>query len=108
MRIQLQAFPLALLEYVHVKTTFQTVVSPCTIVPYTIYPGETFQVFVVAVGQRSGIVPTAVRSSAMNIAQYDIAGDFHHSQYIQQVDKTCTKLNYTVFSLSQGMMIGLP
>ena len=81
--------------------------EPMYHVPYTVYPGETFHVSVVAVGQRSGIVPTAVRSSAMNIAQYDIAGDVHHSQYIQQVDNTCTKLNYTVFSLSQGMMIGL-
>ena len=81
--------------------------EPMYHVPYTIYPGETFQVSVVAVGQRSGIVPTAVRSSAMKIVQYDIEGDFHHSQYIQQVNNTCTKLNYTVFSLSEGMMIGL-
>ena len=31
-------------------------------ISYSIYPGKTFQVYVVAVGQRDGTVPTAVRS----------------------------------------------
>ena len=71
-------------------------------VPYTVYPGETFQVSVVAAGQRNGIVPTTVKSTAI-----EHKGDLHHYQYIQQVNNTCTKLNYTVFSLSQFINIGV-
>ena len=75
-------------------------------VPHTVYPGETFQVSVVAGGQRNGTVPTGVRSTPINYVQKH-KSDIHHSQYIQQVNNTCTKLNYTVFSLSQSMKIGL-
>ena len=57
----------------------------------SVYPGETFQVSVVAVGQRNGIVPAAVRS-------HTDKGRLASSQYIQQTTKMCTKLNYTVFS----------
>ena len=55
------------------------------------YPGETFQVSVVSVGQRNGIVPAAVRSRMDK-------GRLASSQYIQQTTKMCTTLNYTVFS----------
>ena len=55
------------------------------------YPGETFQVSVVTVGQRNGIVPAAVRSNVDK-------GRLASSQYIQQTTKMCTTLNYTVFS----------
>ena len=55
------------------------------------YPGETFQVSVVTVGQRNGIVPAAVRSDMDK-------GRLANSQYIQQTTKMCTTLNYTVFS----------
>ena len=57
----------------------------------SVYPGETFQVSVVAVGQRDGIVPAAVRSHMDE-------GRLASSQYIQQTTKMCTKLNYSVFS----------
>ena len=57
-----------------------------------VYPGEAFQVSVVAVGQRNGIVPAAVRSHMDK-------GTLLSSQYIQQTTKTCTLFNYTVFSL---------
>ena len=57
----------------------------------SVYPGETFQVSVVTVGQRAGIVPSAVRSHLDK-------GKLASSQYIQQTTKICTKLNYTVFS----------
>ena len=57
----------------------------------SVYPGETFQVSVVTVGQRDGIVPAAVRS-------HTDKGKLASSQYIQQTTKVCTKLNYTVFS----------
>ena len=65
-----------------------------------VYPGETFQVFAVAVGQRDGTVPSTVRSSI------DF-GDIPDSQYLQQANNTCTKLNYTVFSLSQVVNMNL-
>ena len=56
-----------------------------------VYPGETFQVLMVTVGQRNGIVPAAVRS-------HTDKGRLASSQYIQQTTKMCTTLNYTVFS----------
>ena len=61
-----------------------------------IYPGETVQVSVVTVGQRNGIVPTAVTSRVDR-------GRLLHYQYVQQTTKICTTLNYTVFS--QGDVI---
>ena len=77
-----------------------------TSVSYSVYPGETFQVSVVAVGQRDGTVPSTVRgtvrnwidSSPVNLLDY---------QYLQKTNNTCTKLNYTVFSLSQKVEIEL-
>ena len=57
----------------------------------SVYPGETLQVSVVAVGQRDGIVPAAIATRVDR-------GRLLHSQYIQQTTKMCTALNYTVFS----------
>ena len=57
----------------------------------SVYPGETFKVSAVAVGQRNGIVPSAVRS-------HTDKGRLASSQYIQQTTKMCTTFNYTVFS----------
>ena len=58
---------------------------------FFIYPGETFQVSVAAVGQRDGIVPAAIGSRMDR-------GRLSTFQYVQQTTKTCTVLNYTVFS----------
>ena len=66
------------------------------VIKRNVYPGETFQVSVVALGQRSGTVPSTVKSTI-----YHGLGDLLNHQYHQQASKTCTKLNYTVFSLSQ-------
>ena len=73
----------------------------------TVHPGETFQISVVAVGQRDGTVSSTVRSTATVNAI-----DFHQVnlldyQYLQQTNNTCTKLNYTVFSLSNKVNIEL-
>ena len=57
----------------------------------SVYLGETFQVSVVTVGQKDGIVPAAVRSHMDK-------GRLASSQYIQQTTKMCTTFNYTVFS----------
>ena len=69
--------------------------------PRTVYPGETFQVSVVAVGQRNGTVPSRVISILNN------QGYLPNSQHLQQANNTCTKLNYTVLSLHQHVNIEL-
>ena len=63
---------------------------------YSVYPGETFHVSLVTVGQRNGTVPLAVRSRVNDSTQDFLQG----FQYIQKTNVTCTKLNYTVFSPS--------
>ena len=75
---------------------------------YLVYPGETFQVSVVAAGQRNGRVSRTVRST---VRTYYIT-DSHSVhlldyQYLQHTNNTCTKLNYTVFSLSRKVKIEL-
>ena len=67
----------------------------------TVYPGETFQISVVAAGQRGGTVPSTVRSS---ITKTD-HGSLREYQYLQPVNNTCTTLGYTVFTLSQQVHI---
>ena len=64
--------------------------------PRTVYPGETIQVSVVAVGQRHGTVPSRVVSI---IDQDSNRGYLPDCQHLQQVNNMCTKLNYTVFLL---------
>ena len=68
--------------------------------------GETFQVSVVAVGQRDGTVPCTVRGTIRNWIDSSPVNLLHH-QYLQKTNNTCTKLNYTVFSLSQKVKIEL-
>ena len=73
--------------------------------PRTVYPGETFQVSVVAVGQRNGMVPSKVIST---IIETDPDTKPLDSQFqIQQANNTCTKLSYAVSSLSQYVWIEL-
>ena len=74
-------------------------------IPHTVYPGETFHVSVVAVGQRNGAVPSTVISS---ISKHFNPGDALHSQYLQRkANNTCTTLSYAVSSLSQYVYIDL-
>ena len=69
--------------------------------PRTVYPGDMFQVSVVAVGQRDGTVPSRVISTVEDTSLLD-------SQYwLQQAKNTCTTFNYSVFSLSQSVAINL-
>ena len=65
----------------------------------TAYPGETFQVPMVAAGQRNGAILSAVRSDV------DPGNLLGSNQYLQHTNNTCTKLNYTVSSLSQSVNI---
>ena len=80
--------------------------------PRIVYPGETIQFSVVAIGQRNGKLPSTVRStisylnSGFETANVKPAGaHLRDSQYLQQAHNTCTKLNYTVFSLHQNVFI---
>ena len=70
----------------------------------TVYPGETFEASVVAVGQRHGTVPSRVVSI---IAQSVNSGHLPDSQHLQQASNMCTKLNYTVLSLSRAVILVL-
>ena len=67
---------------------------------YTVHPGETFHVSVVAVGQRNGTVPIRVRGH-LTYKYYSSTpiGNLHPLQYSQATFNTCTILNYTLFSL---------
>ena len=67
-----------------------------------VYPGETFHVSVLAVGQRAGTVPSTVRSIIV-LGQVDL----QPFQYLQAANNSCSNLSYTVFSLSQHVGIQL-
>ena len=59
------------------------------------YPGALFHVPVVVVGQKHGIVPGVIRATLLwNTSA--VLDDLQESQY---AGKSCTTLNYTVFSL---------
>ena len=73
--------------------------------PRTVYLGETFQVSVVAAGQKDGTVPSKVISTIANI--HYPGANLQGSQKLQQANKTCTNLNYTVLSSSQIQQVGI-
>ena len=57
------------------------------------YPGALFHVQAVVVGQKNGIVPGVVRATLQNTSA--VLGDLQQSQ---STGKSCTTLNYTVYS----------
>ena len=71
--------------------------------PYTVYPGEMFQVSVVAAGQRAGTVPSGV----VHVKEQFPRTTILRSQYLQQANNTCTTLNYTIFTLHPSAAIEL-
>ena len=73
--------------------------------PRTVYPGETFQVSVVAVGQRDGTVPSKVISTIEKLLYP--GANLQSSQKLQQAKNTCTKLNYTVLLSSQIQQVDI-
>ena len=73
--------------------------------PRRVYPGETFQVSVAAVGQRNGTVPSRVIST-IDSTQYQDT-NLQGYQYIQQANNICTELNYAVFSLLQTQQVDI-
>ena len=98
--------------------------KPYIVKSYTVHPGETFHISVVAVGQRNGIVPSNVRGRLLNIQHAEITesdllignpnimsstpiGNLHPLQYLQATFNTCTILNYTTFSLLDTVFLEL-
>ena len=77
-------------------------------IQYPVYPGETFQLSMptVTVGQRYGTVSSTVRSRAITYVDSHPVNLLDY-QYLQQTNNTCTKLNYTVFSLSREVKLKL-
>ena len=74
---------------------------------HSVYPGETFHVSVIAVGQRKGIVSSTVRSRARTYCIGFQPANLLDNQYLQETNSSCTALSYTVFSLSQKVNIEL-
>ena len=59
----------------------------------SLFPGQTFNITAVAVGQRMGIVPSIVISKLS-----DSEGRLGQEQDVQSVDKQCSTLTFTVYS----------
>ena len=79
---------------------------------FAVYPGETFQISMVAVGQRNGTVPATVRghlasSDHSQLYSTTSVGNLHPLQYLQATFNTCTILNYSVFSLQDKVVLEL-
>ena len=68
----------------------------------TVYPGETFQVSVIASGRQNTPILAEVRSRIQGNNS-----ELQRSQYTQQTNSNCTLLNFTVFSLSNSVLLQL-
>ena len=68
----------------------------------TVYPGETFQVSVVASGRQDRKVSATIRSHIR-----DENSELQSSQYTQETNSNCTPLNFTVFSLLESVLLEL-
>ena len=66
------------------------------------FPGQTFQIEVVAVGQRMGIVPSVVTTEFS-----DGEGRLGDGQAIQGAGRECTALNFTIFSINKSKTLNL-
>ena len=63
----------------------------------TIYPGQTFSISVVVVGQRNGTVPGEIFATFQSATN---RSSLKHYEYAQEINNTkCSQLNYTVFSI---------
>ena len=69
-----------------------------------LFPGKTFQLQAVAVGQRYGIVPAVVQAQ-LNTTHTKARIDIF--QNVQTVNRYCTTLSYTVYSVQLNTSINL-
>ena len=65
-----------------------------------VFPGETFKVEAVVVGQRGGVVPSVARAGFINAKQPE-QHSLDEGQYSQVTNQTCTNLTFSVFSEQQ-------
>ena len=70
--------------------------------PINVFPGQTFQIKAVAVGQRMGIVPSVVTAELG-----DDEGSLGEGQDVQGVNKECTALKFTIFSQKEKKTLEL-
>ena len=63
-----------------------------------LYPGETMEIDVVAVGQREGTMLSPVMANIEENNGHDHSGQIRDLQSIQIAQKTCTRLSYTIMS----------
>ena len=63
-----------------------------------LYPGDTIEIDVVAVGQREGRVLSPVMTTVKENHHQTLPGRINDLQTIQIVQKTCTRLSYTIMS----------
>ena len=66
----------------------------------TVYPGESFHIPVVLVGQINGTVPGVVHSSFINSNNTALLGSLQESQTVNGTD--CTLLKYSIFSTNSS------
>ena len=78
----------------------------CTVTNYdiTAYPGQTFHIPAVAVGQMLGTVPSTVLSEFLGDNRDSTLGGLEQTQ---QVQRTCTDLHFTIFSTNVVEIIQL-
>ena len=67
------------------------------------YPGQTFQIEVVAVGQRMGIVPSVITTELSDGEGLRLG----EGQAIQGAGRECTALNFAIFSLKKSKTLNL-
>ena len=70
--------------------------------PINAFPGQIFQIEVVAVGQRMGIVPSVVTTEFS-----DVEGRLGKRQAIQGAGRECTALNFAIFSINKSKTLNL-
>ena len=68
----------------------------------TVYPGETFQVPVVASGRQNTTASAKIGSRVQNESS-----SLQGFQYSQEINSNCTPLNFTVFSLLNSVVLQL-
>ena len=74
-------------------------------IPHSVYPGEIFTVSVFASSERNGNFSATVR---VRIDDNELDSNIDGSQYAQQIyTNSCALLEYTVFSLSDSVMLEL-
>ena len=73
----------------------------------TLFPGQTCDIYAVAIGQRNGTSPGVVFGEFINRPKGNGAPAVKHSETTQQVSQNCTRLSYTMLSTQIGVNLQL-